>query len=143
MTRMKSLSRMYVWWPGVDKDIENLVSSCNICQHNQASPPPAPLNPWKWPTQPRARLHVDFAGPVQRRMYLVIVDVHSKWIEAFPTSSATSATVMDILRSIFARFGIPNTIVSDNGPCFVSEEFEFFSAIKWSETRNVCSIPSC
>ena len=35
MTRMKSLSRMYVWWPGLDKDIEVTVSSCHECQMQQ------------------------------------------------------------------------------------------------------------
>ena len=59
-------------------------------------------------------------------MYLVIIDSHSKWIEAFVTTSSMSTTVIEILRHVFARFGIPEIIVSDNGPCFVSEEFESF-----------------
>ena len=60
------------------------------------------------------------------KMYLVIIDAHSKWIEAFVTTSSTSTTVIEILRHVFARFGLPEMIVSDNGPSFVSEEFESF-----------------
>ena len=45
MTTMKSLARMYLWWPGLDKDIEESVHSCNECQLNQSNPPAAPLNP--------------------------------------------------------------------------------------------------
>ena len=48
MTKMKSLARMYVWWPLIDKDIENSVCQCHLCQQKQAAPPVAPLQPWKW-----------------------------------------------------------------------------------------------
>lgn len=68
----------------------------------------------------------DFAGPMNGKMYLVIIDAHSKWIEAFVTTSSTSTTVIEISRHVFAWFGMPETIVSDNGPCFVSKEFESF-----------------
>ena len=126
MTRMKSLARMYVWWPRMEKDIESSVSSCTECQMLQSTPPVAPLQPWKWPTRPWARLHLDFAGPLFGKMFLVLIDAHSKWIEVFPTNSSTSTVVIEHLRTVFARFGLPETIVSDNGSCFVSEEFSSF-----------------
>ena len=126
MTRMKSLARMYVWWPGLDKDIEDLVRTCSQCQANQPVPPAAPLCPWSWPTRSWSRLHVDYAGPLYGHMFLVVIDSHSKWIEAFCVSSATSSITIDKLRMLFAQFGLPETIVSDNGSCFVSEEFESF-----------------
>ena len=69
----------------------------------------------------------------------VIIDAHSKWIEVFPTSSATSSAVVEVLRSIFVRFGIPEMIVSDNGPCLVSEEFEFF--LRANGVKHVTSAP--
>ena len=126
ITRMKSLARMYVWWPGINADIEKSVRLCRECQQVQSSPPVAPLHPWKWPTRPWARLHVDFAGPFEGKYILVTVDAHSKWIEASCTSSTTSSAVMDVLRPLFARFGVPETVVTDNGPGFVSQEFEHF-----------------
>lgn len=43
MTRMKSLAHMYVWWPGLDKDIEKSVRQCCHCQEQQLLPPVAPL----------------------------------------------------------------------------------------------------
>ena len=51
---------------------------------------------------------------------LVVVDAGSGWIEAFPAGNRTSQTVKVHLSQIFARFGIPRILVSDNGPEFVS-----------------------
>ena len=99
-SRMKALSRMYVWWPGIGQDIEKSVRLCSQCQEQQSLPPVAPLNPWKWPTRPWARLH--FEG----KSILIIIDAHSKWIEATCTPSTSSSSVIDVLRSIFARFGV-------------------------------------
>ncbi len=60
-------------------------------------------------------------------MFLVVVDAHSKWIEAVPTNqSCTSVTTITKLRSIFATFGIPEMLVSDNGAAFTSTGFENF-----------------
>ena len=59
-------------------------------------------------------------------MLLVLVDAHSKWIEVFPTNHSTSAAVIENLRKVFAQFGIPEAVVSDNGSCFISEEFNTF-----------------
>ena len=60
ITRMKSLARMYVWWPEIDQEIEKCVRTCHECQVNQSSPPVTPMQPWKWPTRPWARLHLDY-----------------------------------------------------------------------------------
>ena len=128
MTKMKSLARMYVWWPYLEKDIERSVQLCHHCQEQQSAPPVAPLQPWKWPSRPWARLHMDFAGPVNGKMILIVIDVHSRWIEAYPTESASSSAVIELSRVLFSQFGIPEVLVTDNGPCFVSEEFEIFLA---------------
>ena len=56
-------------------------------------------------------------------MFLILIDLHSKWIEAFCTTNATANTVIEALQSTFARVGLPDTVVSDNGPCFDSQEF--------------------
>jgi len=88
MVKMKEPARMHVWWPGITNDIEKTVRQCTECQLHKPTPPVAPMYPRKWPTQPWARLHLDFAGPLKGKMYLTIVDAHSKWIEAINTSSA-------------------------------------------------------
>ena len=55
---------------------------------SQVYPPQAPLQPWSWPSRPWSRLHLDYAGPVNGKMYLVLIDAHSN---AFCTASSRSA----------------------------------------------------
>ena len=125
-SRMKTLARMFVWWPNIDQDIEKLVNTCSQCQQVRPSPPASPLQPWHWPTRPWARVHVDFAGPINGKMLLIVIDAHSKWIEAQLMTSTTTTATVEQLRIIFSQHGIPETMVSDNGPQFASEEFEQF-----------------
>ena len=63
------------------------------------------------------------------KMLLVVVDAHSKWPEVYIMNSTTSTRTITALRDIFARFGLPKQLVSDNGPQFVSEEFEQFLVV--------------
>ena len=126
ISRMKSLARTFLWWPGMDADIEEMVKRCSECQKNRAAPPVAPLHPWNWPTRPWARVHIGFAGPFLNSMFLILIDAHSKWIEVFQMTSTTSSAVIQRLRTVFAQFGLPETVVSDNAPNFVSTEFETF-----------------
>ena len=124
--RMKSRARSAIWWPGMDSQLEEKVKSCYLCQATQNSPPKAPLHPWEWPTRPWSRLHIDFAGPLHGKMFLLVVDANSKWMEVVICNSATSATTIEKLRTIFATHGLPDMIVSDNGTCFTSQEFQEF-----------------
>ena len=125
-SRMKSVARSYVWWPGIDKDIEDIAKSCLVCQSIKNVPQAAPLHPWTWPTKPWQRLHIDFVGPFLDINFLVVVDAHSKWPEVFEMSSTTSSKTIAVLRHLFAAYGLPEQIVSDNGPQFVSDEFKTF-----------------
>ena len=126
ISRMKALARGYVWWPNMDRELEEAVKRCQQCQLHQKAPAEAPLHPWEWPGQPWARVHIDYAGPLKGHMYLVVIDAHSKWMDVHLMCSTTSAATIAKLREIFATHGLPETIVSDNGPNFTSAEFENF-----------------
>ena len=69
---------------------------------------------------------MDFAGPLCGKTYFIIVDAHSKWPEVFEMTSTTTLKTIDILRQVFAAYGLPDQLVSDNGPQFSSEEFQLF-----------------
>ena len=126
MSRMKSLARSHVWWPNIDRDIEACVRACECCQAIKQSIPLAPMQPWTWPERPWQRVHVDFAGPFLGKMFFLLMDAHSKWPEVYEMTSTTAQKTVDILRHIFAAYGLPEQLVSDNGPQFVAKEFEDF-----------------
>ena len=90
-------------------------------------------------TRPWSRLHIDYAGPFLGQMWLVIIDAHSKWLEVFLMSSTTSTGTAQCLREVFARFGLPERIVTDNAPNSVSSEFIYF--LKQNGIRHTTSAP--
>ena len=59
-------------------------------------------------------------------MFLIIVDACSKWLDAYILSTISSSKTIETLRTVFATHGLPQTIVTDNGPSFTSEEFKQF-----------------
>ena len=125
MCRMKSLARSYVWWPGIDEDIEMRVRRCALCTDVQNSPKKVPLLLWPWATSPWERIHLDFAE-IKGQNFLIVVDSYSKWLEVFPMRQTKASDTIEVLRTLFARYGLPVQVVSDNGPQFISEEFREF-----------------
>ena len=123
--RMKGVARSYFWYPGIDRDIELEANSCEACQTFRADPPPAPLRPWRTPMCPWERIHIDF-GYINGVNILVVIDSSTKWLEAFLMNITTAEKTIEMLRSLFARHGLPKEVVSDNGPQFTSSEFVDF-----------------
>ena len=138
--RMKTLARSYVWWPGIDNEIEALVKGCAPCQHHQNMPQTAPTHSWEAPTKPWSRLHMDFVGPFLGEMFLIVVYYFSKWLDVLPMSSSANAPhAVRKLRSLFATHGLTEIVVTDNAPCFKCEEFGSF--LKKNKIRHVPGSP--
>ena len=70
--------------------------------------------------------HIDYAGPFEGEMFLVVMDAYSKWLEVHRMKSITSTATIEKLREMFATRGLPATLVSDNGSNFTSSEFQEF-----------------
>ena len=104
VVKMKAVARSHVWWASVDNDIEQCARACEACQVSRNLPAKAPLHPWAWPTLPWERIHVDFAGPLQGKMLLVVIDAHLKWPEVVVLTSTTATKTIEALRELFARF---------------------------------------
>ena len=104
--KMKELSRSFFWWPKLDSDIEQLARKCSGCKIHQKTPPKASLHPWKWPSAPCERIQIDFAGSFLEHMFLIKIDAHLKWPEVHVMNSITASKTIDVLRQIFAQFGV-------------------------------------
>ena len=102
--RMKSLARQHIWWPNLDSNIEQIVRDCSDCQANRCKTPLKVSNPWIWPMHHWQRLHVDFADPFNGRMFLIVVDAKSKWMEVVPTCSTSASSTITALRGLFATW---------------------------------------
>ena len=127
ISKMKSLARRYCYWPGIDKEIESLVKSCNDCASVKGDPPKAELHHWETPQQNFQRVHIDYAGPLDGHNILILVDAKSKWPEIRSLKSApTSTSTIRLLYEIFTTHGFPEVLVSDNATIFTSEEFTSF-----------------
>ncbi|CAC5392336.1 unnamed protein product [Mytilus coruscus] len=122
--KMKLFAKSYVWWPRIDSEIESLARSCSGCQKHQRNPKQSLHYSWLRPSSQWKRVHIDFDGPCIDYMFLIATDAYSKWPEVIPMKRTTSTQTIRVLRTIFARAGLPEQIVSDNGPQFVSYEFK-------------------
>ncbi|XP_039762474.1 uncharacterized protein K02A2.6-like [Pararge aegeria] len=138
MVKCKGLARSFVFWPGLDNDLERMCSACRTCGEVADLPPKAPVVPWSWPSNPFDRVHIDFFS-FRNITYLILVDAYSKWIEVSPMSTTTASNTILKLKEIFSRFGICRVLVSDNGPPFSSEEFKLF--LKNNGIKHVTSAP--
>ena len=124
--KMKALARSHFWWPSLDEMIKTCVKQCKTCQVNQNMPASAPIHHWERTTKPWVRIHIDFAGPYLGKIFSVLTDTYSKWMNIYSMSDIKAVTLIDALRTSFAAHGLPYTIVRDNGPSFTSKEFKNF-----------------
>ncbi|XP_054287580.1 uncharacterized protein K02A2.6-like [Macrosteles quadrilineatus] len=139
ISAMRSITRYYVWWPDIDKDVEMHVKTCEACQENRGNIEEVPVYPWNIPEKVWERVHLDLAGPVDGVMWLVGIDALSKWAEVECLRTTTSTAIIQRLRSWMSRYGIPSQVVTDNGPQFVSTEMEAF--FKRHSIRHIRTTP--
>ncbi|PIO74462.1 hypothetical protein TELCIR_03530 [Teladorsagia circumcincta] len=111
MTRMK---KGYVSWMNINRDIEENVRHCNYCLGTAKMPRKTVLS--SWPDE-KNRVHIDYAGPINGEMYLVIVDSYSKWPVVSEMLSSTAKATLIELNMLFARYGDPReTAGGGKGP---------------------------
>ena len=84
----------------MDADIESCTKACESCQLVQRNPTNAPVHPWiPSSRRPGERVHIDYAGPVEGKMLLIVVDSYSKWPEIVIQNSTTSEAIVNALRT--------------------------------------------
>ena len=126
VVKMKAIAQSYVWWPGINSAIEECSRGCLECQQTASEDPKTPLHPLEYPARPWQRIYINFAGPFQNSMWLIVVDAYSKWPEVIRMTTTTATKTVHKLQLIFARWGLLQQIVSDNGPQCSGEVFANF-----------------
>lgn len=127
MAAMKRRLRTKVWWPAMDKQVEMNVKKCKDCILVSSLGPPEPVRSTTMPDKPWTDIAVDFMGPLPTGHTLfVMVDYFSRFTEAIVMKQITARRTVQALHETFSRFGIPESIRSDNGPQFVSEEMRAY-----------------
>ena len=115
-----------VWWPGVSVETEEFVKKCSTCV-KLTHPANEPMISSKLPKHPWERIVTDLFE-LHKQTYILFVDYYSRYPEVIKLNSTTSTSVINAMKSVFSRHGIPRTVISDNGPQYDSVEMKQFAS---------------
>lgn len=132
-----SRGRDCLFWPKMSSDITNLVLNCSVCLERRNNNAKESLEPHKVPEYPWQIVATDLFM-WNNANYVLVVDYYSLFFEVHKLGNTTSDSVINKLKDTFCRHGIPETVVSDNGPQYSSKEFANFSN-KWDFKHNTSS----
>lgn len=124
--KCKQRARDIMFWPGMSKCIETMVKKCSTCQEHLPANTKEPMIPHRIPDRPWQVVGTDIFS-WRGENYIITVDYYSRFFELDRITSTTSSSIIHKLKAAFARHGIPEVVVSDNGPQYASKEFETFS----------------
>ena len=118
-------ARECLYWPRMSSEVKDYVQQCDVCRSTDSMQQKEPLQPHDVPSRPWAKVAVDLFH-LNGQQYLLIVDYFSGFWEVEPLQSTLSSDVIKKIKMHFARNGIPDMVVSDNGPQFAAQEFQCF-----------------
>ena len=119
-------ARDLIFWPGMSNDIREYLTACDTCASSPPNQAPEPIYSHAVPDRPWEKVGTDLFH-IEGRNYLVTVDYFSQFVEVDYLTETTSQMVVSKLKGQFARHGIPDVVVSDNGPQFASSHFAQFA----------------
>ena len=136
VVKTKTLLREKVWFPRINQMVEETVKNCLPCQVGTPVNVKEPLIMSDLPTRPFEETSIDFAT-VEGELVLLLIDDYSRYPIIEPVSSTSASCVIPKLDQMFAMFGTPDVLRSDNGPPFNGNDFERFSKIMGFRHRRV------
>ena len=139
ITKTQLLACGCVFWPGINKAIEEVIWQCETCMRCQAQNAPTPLTSIHTPSCPW-QICATGIFTLNGMGYFILVDFYSKVIlvHKLPTGQSNSAKVIHILEEWFCDHGTPEVLHTDNGLQYASAVFEDCS-IEWGFTHETSS----
>ena len=123
--KCRQWAQQSIWWPGLSRQLADLVNNCSIyCKERHQ--PPESLMPSKFPTLSWQKVGTNLFY-WKNACYLLIVDYYSRYIEIAKLANESSIEVIRHTKSVFARHGIPQEVISDNGPQYSSIQYKKFA----------------
>lgn len=127
IVKTKQLLREKVYFPGIDRLVEETCKSCIPFLASVNKTIPEPLKMSKMPDYAFQEVSMDFCGPFPDGKYLlVLIDEYSRFPLVEILTSISSKTVIPVLDKLFSIFGLPGTLKSDNGPPMNGSDFKMF-----------------
>ena len=108
-----------VYWPGINKDILKQYQSCKTCIKHSKSQRCEPLQSHPTPELPWHTVATDLFE-IRNSKYLLLVDYYSRFPILHKLGSTTSRVLVQEMKAVFAKLGVPDMIVSDGGPQYTS-----------------------
>ena len=137
IVRAKRQLRATYWWPGQDKDVEEFVRHCTACHDSAKAYKSTTVPPNNIPRsqEPWQKIALDICGPFavaprHQRFATVAIDYYSGFPEVLLSGDISFMRLIQWLTQLFARYGNPDSVVTDNGPQFVSNEFREFLRLR-------------
>ena len=124
-TARRVLQRFY--WPTLYRDVAECCRTCPTCQKTSPRrPKQVPMKPLPIVDVPFQRIAMDIVGPLPRsrqgnRYILVVCDYATRYPEAIPLKSIDAGRIAEELVTLFARVGIPEEVLTDQGTNFTSQ----------------------
>ena len=128
--KSKKLIQAHFFWPQMGQDISQHCRSCPVClKFNHKKQRKEPLHPLPVISTPWDRIAIDIVGKKERTKrghayILTIMDFATRYMEAIPLKRVDAPTTCSALLEVFARYGVPKKILSDNGSNFIASVTE-------------------
>ncbi|XP_062541264.1 uncharacterized protein K02A2.6-like [Armigeres subalbatus] len=136
---MRRILREKVWWPYMDRSVGDFLQQCAGCAAVSGLEAPEPMKRILMPERAWQEIAIDFFSAKECATFLVLIDYYSRYTKVIEMKGTTARKTIDALESVFMEQSYPESIRSDNGPPFSSEEFSSYCVSK--NIRLIRTIP--
>lgn len=119
-------AREVCYWPGMNSQIKDFIAKCDVCNSLRSQQSKEPMMSHEVPSRAWSKVSADLFEYCNEQ-FIIAVDHYSNYFEVENLSQTTTMSVIKTMKKMFSRFGIPENVITDNGPQFSSREFRQFA----------------